>query len=47
MPNRTDLLKIKFDMVYRGRDRATLQTQFEEKTNPNPVPINGGAEPPK
>ena len=47
MPNRTDLLKIKFDMVYRGRDRATLQTQFQEKTNPNPPVVNGGSEPQK
>lgn len=44
MPDRTELLKIKLDMVYRGRDRATLQTQFQEKTNPAPAPapVEGG-----
>jgi hypothetical protein len=36
MPNRTELLKIKLDMVYRNIDRATAQTRFQEKTNQVP-----------
>jgi hypothetical protein len=32
MPDRTELLKIKFDMVYRNKDRAASQIRFEEQT---------------
>ena len=36
MPDRTELLKIKLDMVYRNKDRAELQIRFEEQVNPQP-----------
>jgi hypothetical protein len=32
MPDRTELLKIKLDMVYRNKDRAASQIRFEEQT---------------
>lgn len=34
MPDRTELLKIKLDLVYRNVDKAAAQTRFQEKTNP-------------
>lgn len=34
MPDRTELLKLKLDLVYRGKDRETVRTQFQEKTDP-------------
>lgn len=34
MPNRTELLKIKLDLVYRNIDKTVAQTRFQEKTNP-------------
>lgn len=38
MPDRTELLKIKLDMVYRNIDRTVAQTRFQEKTNPAAPP---------
>jgi len=37
---RIDLLKLKYDMVYRTKDRATAQTAFEAlKTNATAPPV--------
>ncbi len=35
MPDRTELLKIKLDLVYRNIDKTVAQTRFQEKTNQN------------
>lgn len=45
--SRVELLKLKLDLVYRGADRATIQTQFQEKTNPGGAGAGAGAAPPK
>lgn len=44
---RFELLKLKYDMVYRKLDRPTAQTQFQEKTNAPAAPAVGRARPPQ
>ena len=36
------LLRIKFDMVYRGQSRGTAEPRFKENVSPQPI----GAPPP-
>jgi len=41
MPSRReDLLKLKFDMIYRGIKRDTAETRFQQIVSVVPVTIN-------
>jgi hypothetical protein len=37
-PRRTDLLKLKLDMVYRGLPKDKAETRFTEIVTPVPAP---------
>ena len=37
-PRRTDLLKLKLDMVYRGLPKDKAETRFTEIVTPAPAP---------